>query len=79
VIIVSTLDEIFVHSVEDLIDLSITEIQYPLDLIPNMPANDIFEPNDFSEEEEFNSEFEDMEGNNDHNYERGNPPLKNQP
>jgi hypothetical protein len=31
-----------------------------------MPASDIFEPNEFLEEEEFESYFEDMEGNNNH-------------
>jgi hypothetical protein len=77
--VVNTPDEVFMHTVEDLIDFTITEIQDPLDLIPEMPANDVSEPDDFSEEEEFNSESEDMEGNNDHNEERGNPPLKNQP
>jgi hypothetical protein len=60
-------------------DFAITEIQYPLDLIPETPADDVSEPGDFSKEEEFNSESEDMEDNNDHNEERGNPPLKNQP
>jgi hypothetical protein len=44
-----------------------------------MPIGDVSEPNSFLEEEEFNSEYEDMEDNNDHNEERGNPPLKNQP
>ena len=65
--VVSTPDEVFVHSVEDLIDFAITEIQEPLDLIHETPVDDVSEPDDFSEEEEFNSECEDMEGNNDHN------------
>jgi hypothetical protein len=77
--VVSTPDEVFVHSAEDLIYFAITEIQYPLDLIPKTPAGDVSELDDFLEEEEFNSESEDMKGNNDHNEERGNPPLKNQP
>jgi hypothetical protein len=77
--VVSTPDKVFVHSVEDLLDFTITEIQDPLDLITKTPANDVFEPEDFSEEEDFNSKYEDMEGNNDHNDERGNPPLNNQP
>jgi len=73
-----TPDEVFVHSVEDLIDFSITEIQGPFDLIPETSVDDIFEPDNFSEEEEFNSDSEDMEGNNEHNDGRGNPPLNNQ-
>jgi hypothetical protein len=77
--VVSAPNKVFVHSVEDLIDLAITEIQYRLDLIPEMLVDDVSEPDDFSEEEEFNSKSEDMEGNNDHNEERGNPPLNNQP
>jgi hypothetical protein len=68
-----------VHSVEYLIYFTITKIQDPLDLIPKTPTDDVSEPDDFLEEEEFNSESEDMEGNDDHNDERGNPPLKNQP
>jgi hypothetical protein len=31
------------------------------------------------EEKEFNSRSEDMEDNNDHDEERGNPPQNNQP
>jgi hypothetical protein len=77
--VVITPDEVFMHSIKDLIYFPITEIQEPLDFIPEMPADDVSEPNEFSEEEEFNSESEDIEGNNDHNDERGNPPLKNQP
>jgi hypothetical protein len=77
--VVNTLDEVFVHMIEDLIDFAFTEIQYPLDMIPETSADDISEPDDFSEEEEFNSESEDMEANNDHNEERVNPPMKNQP
>jgi hypothetical protein len=45
----------FVHTVEDLIDFAITEIEHPLNLIPETPADDVSEPDDFSEEEEFNS------------------------
>ena len=33
-LVVSTLDEVFVHSVEDLIYFTITEIEEPIDLIP---------------------------------------------
>jgi hypothetical protein len=77
--VVSTSEEVFVHSVEDLIDFVITEIQEPLDLIPEMPADNISEPNDFLEEEELNSDSEDMEGNNDHGEEREIPLQDNQP
>jgi hypothetical protein len=77
--VVSTSEEVFVHSVEDLIDFTITEIQEPLDLIPETPADNISEPNDFSEEEELNSDSEDMEGNNDHGEEREIPLQDNQP
>jgi hypothetical protein len=75
---INTHDEIFVHTVEELIDFIITEIEDPLNLIPEMLADDVSEPEIFSEEE-FNSESEDMEDKNDHNEERGNPPLNNQP
>jgi hypothetical protein len=77
--VVNTPDEVFMYTVEYLIDFTITKIQDPLDLIPKMPVDDFFEPNNFSKEEEFKSESEDMEGNNDHNEERGNPPLRNHP
>ena len=73
---VNTLDEAFAHTVEDLIDFSITEIENPLNLIPETPADDISELDDFLEEEEFNSGSEDMEDNNDHDEEMGNPPQK---
>jgi hypothetical protein len=77
--VVNTPDEVFVHTVEDLIDFVITEIEHPLNLIPETPADDVSEPNDFSEEEEFNSDSEDMEGNNDHEEEREIPLQNNQP
>jgi hypothetical protein len=68
-----------VHSVEDLIYFSLTEIEHPLNLIPETPADNFFDLDDFLDEEGFNSEHsvsgsEDMEYNNDHNEERGNPP-----
>jgi hypothetical protein len=63
-----------VHTVEYLIDFTITEIEHPLNLIPETPTNDVSEPNDFLEEEEFNSGSKDMEDNNDHDEERGKPP-----
>ena len=52
---INTHDEIFVHIVEELIDFTITEIEDPLNLIPETPADDVSEPDNFSEEEEFNS------------------------
>jgi hypothetical protein len=53
--VVNTPDEVFLHTIEDLIDFAITEIEHPLNLIPETPANNVSEPDDFSEEEEFNS------------------------
>jgi hypothetical protein len=82
--VVDTLDQVFVNTVEDLIDFSLIEIERPINLIPEMPANNVSEPDDFFEEEGFNSErsvsgYEYMEDNNDHDEERGNPRQKNQP
>jgi hypothetical protein len=82
--VVDTPDQVFVHTVEDLIDFSLTKIKHPLNLIPETPAGNCSEPDDFSDEEGFNSErsvsgSDDMEDNNDHNEERGNPPQNNQP
>jgi hypothetical protein len=77
--VVSTSKEVFIHSIEDLIDFAITEIQEPLDLIPETPTDNIFEPNDFSKEEELNLDSKDMEGNNDHGEEREIPLQDNQP
>jgi len=77
--VASTPEEVFLHSVEDLIDFAITKIEEPLDLIPEMPASNISEPNNFSEEEELKSDSEYMEGNNDHGEEREIPLQDNQP
>jgi hypothetical protein len=81
--VVDTPDQVFVNTVEDLIDFSITEIEHPLNLIPETPIDNFSEPDDFSEEEAFNSyaHFQDldMEDHNDHDEERGNPPQNNQP
>jgi hypothetical protein len=72
--------QVFVHIVEDLIDFTLTESEHPLNLIPETSTSNYFEPDDFFEEEGFNSErFEDMEDNNDHDEERGKPPQNNQP
>ena len=82
---VDTPVQVFVHALEDLIYFSLTEIEQPLNLIPETPAGNYSEPDDFeSDEEGFNSdrsasESYDMEDNNDHNEERGNPPQNNQP
>jgi hypothetical protein len=77
--VVDTHNQVFVNTVEDLIDFAITEIKHPLNLIPETPANDVSEPDDFSKEEDFNLESKDMEENNDHEEEGGNPPQNNQP
>jgi hypothetical protein len=76
---------VFFHTVEDLIDFSLTEIKNPINLIPKTPVGNYFDPDDFeSDKEGFNSdhwasESDEMEDNNDHNEERGNPPQNNQP
>jgi hypothetical protein len=72
-------DQVFVHRVKDLICFSLNEIEHPLNLIPETPADKFSKPVDFSEEEVFNSGSEDMEDNNDHDEESGNPPQNNQP
>jgi hypothetical protein len=79
--VVDTPDQVLVHIVQDLIDFSLTKIEHPLNLIPEMPVDNVSEPDDFSEEEGFNLErsvlgYEDMEDHNDHDEERGNPPQK---
>jgi hypothetical protein len=76
---VITPDEVFVHFIEDLLYFAITEIQEPLNLIPETPTTDVSELNDFSEEEEFDSDSKDMEGNNNHEEEREIPLPNNQP
>jgi hypothetical protein len=79
ILVVDTLDQVFVHKVEDLIYFTLTEIEKPLNLIPEIPAGDYFELDNFeSDEEGFNSDLltsvpDDMEDKNDHNEERGNP------
>jgi hypothetical protein len=67
------------HMVEDLINFTLTEIEHPLNLIPETLAGNFFELDEFLEEEEFNSGSEDMEDKNDHDEERGKPPQNNQP
>jgi hypothetical protein len=70
---VNTPDEVFVHSVEDLIYFTITKIQEPLDLIPETPTDDISKPNNILEEEEPNFDSKYMEDNNGHEEEREFP------
>jgi hypothetical protein len=82
--VVESPDQVFLHTVKDLIYFSLTEFEHPLNLIPETLANNCSEPDDFSDEEGFNSEHsvlgsDDMEDNNDHIEERGNPPQNNQP
>jgi hypothetical protein len=79
-IVVDTLDQFFIHTVEDLIYFTFTKIENPLNLIPETPTGNCSEPDNFSNEEEFNSECsvsgsDNMEDNNDHNEEMGNPPY----
>jgi hypothetical protein len=69
---VNTPKQVFVHTVEDLIDFSLTKIEHPLNLIPETPTDNFFEPDDFFDEEGINSErlvlgLDDMEEKNDHN------------
>jgi hypothetical protein len=70
--VVNTLDQVFLHTIEELIDFAITEIKHPLNIIPKTPVGNVSEPDDFLEEEGFNSErseSEDMEDHNDHDEE----------
>jgi hypothetical protein len=54
---VDTPNQVFVHTIEDLIDFSLTEIKQPLNLIPKTPVGNYSEPDDFeSDEEGFNSD-----------------------
>jgi hypothetical protein len=80
--IFDTPDQIFFHTVEDLIDFSLTEIEQSLNLIPETLAGNYSEPGDFESDEEglksdhSASKSNDMEDNNE---EKGNPPQDNQP
>jgi hypothetical protein len=62
--VVNTPDQVFVHTIEDIIDFAIIEFKHPLNLIPEMPIDDVSELDDFSKEEEFKSGCEDMEDTN---------------
>jgi hypothetical protein len=82
--VVDTPNQVYFHTVEDLIDFALTEIKNPLNLILETPVGNFSEPDAFSDEKGFNSEcsvseLDDMEDNNDHNEERRNPPHNNQP
>jgi hypothetical protein len=80
--VVDTPNQVFLHTVKDLIDFSLTEIEQPLNLIPETPAGNYSKPNNFkSEEEGFNSDHSVSESNDmeDNNEERVNPPPNNQP
>jgi hypothetical protein len=46
--VVDTLDQGFVHIVEDLIYFSLTKIEQPLNLLLETPIGNYFEPNDFT-------------------------------
>jgi hypothetical protein len=72
--VVESMDQVFVHTVEDLIYFTLTKIEHPLNLIPETPVGNFSEPNEFSEEEGFNTGSKDMEDNHDHDEEMGNPP-----
>jgi hypothetical protein len=71
--VVDTPDQVFIHTVKDLIYFSLTEIEHSLNLIPETPAGNYSDPDDFeSGEEGFNlyhssSESDDMEYKNDNN------------
>jgi hypothetical protein len=54
------------HTIEYLIDFTIIEIEHPLNQILETPTDNVSEPDDFSEEVEFNSKSKEMEENNDH-------------
>jgi hypothetical protein len=78
--LLTPLTRFFVHTIEDLIDFSLTKIEQPLNLIPKTPTGNYSEPGDFEfEEDESNldrSSFEsqDMGDNNDNNGEMGDRP-----
>jgi hypothetical protein len=44
---IDTPDQVFVHTVEYLIDFSLIEIEHPLNLILETPANNFSEPDEF--------------------------------
>ena len=45
--VVESPDQVFVHTVEDLIDFTLTEIEHPLNLIPKTPADNFSKPDNF--------------------------------
>jgi hypothetical protein len=53
-LVVESPNQVFVHTIEYLIDFSLTKIEHPLNVIPETPARNFSEPDDFFEEEGFN-------------------------
>jgi hypothetical protein len=84
-LVVDTLEQVFFHTIEDLIDFSLIEIEQPLNMIPKTPSGNYYEPDDFESDEESSKsdhstyESKDMEDNNNNNEERGNKLEDNQP
>ena len=82
---VDTPDQVFFHTVEDMIVFSLTEIKQPINMITETPVGNYSEPNDFESDQEGSSsdrsasESEYMKDNNDNNEERGDQPRDNQP
>jgi hypothetical protein len=54
--VVESPGQVFMHTVEDLIDFSLIKIEHPLNLIPKITVDNYSEPDEFSKEEGFNSE-----------------------
>ena len=48
---VDTPDQVCFHTIEDLIDFSLTDIEQPLNLIPKTPIDNYSEPDDFESNE----------------------------
>jgi hypothetical protein len=60
--VVDTPNQVFVHTIEDLIDFTLTELEHPLNLIPKTPTSNYSEPYDFeSDEEGINSDRSGLE------------------
>jgi hypothetical protein len=53
--VVNTPDQVLVHTIEDLIDFSLTKIKHPLNIIPETPTGNYSKPDDLFDEEGFNS------------------------
>jgi hypothetical protein len=50
--VVDTPDQFFFHTIEDLIDFSLTEIEHPLNMILETLAGNYSDPDDFESNEE---------------------------